>query len=297
MNLGFRDIEYFLVMAELGHMGRAAAACGVTQPALSKSLRRLEEETGLRLFDRITRRIQLSASGLAFMEHARRLQTEYRDAVRHTGALQAGQAGLLRIGATSATLDTVVMPTLAVLLPRRPALRVCLTTGLSDDLFEGLAQGSLDMVVAPTYADSLLLDSYTLSTDSLDVVARKGHPLLAKAKLSLSDLQAFPWIGPSPQASAYRVLFRSFEEAGLPPPTVAMEVAFISEGMLDIVAATDILSIAIRSSSRSIEKDLVVLPIRLPVVRKISLLTRQGGTWTPLMRAFHDGLLERMAAS
>lgn len=299
MNLSLRDIEYFLVMAQIGHMGRAAAACGVTQPALSKSLRRLEDETGLKLFDRSARRMWLSASGMAFTEHAGRLHAQYQDAVRHASALQAGQAGLLRIGATGATLDTVVMPALAILLPRRPALRVCLTVGLSDDLGASVIQGNLDMAVAPTYATrTASIDSITLFDDALDIVVRQGHPLADKADLSLSDLSSFSWVLPQAQASARQALFSLFERNGGTLPRIAMEVDFISEGTLAVIAATDLISFAptyLVHSQKIPRVTVLSLPLQATFGRQISLLSRHGSTWTPLMDAFRDTLLDQYA--
>ena len=298
MNLSFRDIEYFLVVGELGHMGRAAAQCGVTQPALSKSIRRLEEETGIRLFDRAARRMSLTSSGLAFVEHARRLQAEYNDAVRHAGELQAGQAGFLRIGATYATLDSVVMPALAVLLRRRPALRVSLTVGLSDALCTNVEQGQLDLAVAPVYARQVTaLDIFTLGEDVLEIVVREGHPLLEKGSLDFLDLLQFSWILPRAQASARQAFFSLFEDAGSAVPNVAMEVEFVSEGALTVVAATDLISFAPSSLLKEPSSPHVVpLPLRLPspLSRKISLLTRPAATWTPLMEAFRQVLADQM---
>jgi DNA-binding transcriptional LysR family regulator len=79
MNLSLRDIEYFLAVVEHGNLDRAAAACGVSQPALSKSLQPLEADTGLALLDRGGRGLRLTSAGLAFREHAQRLWAEYRD--------------------------------------------------------------------------------------------------------------------------------------------------------------------------------------------------------------------------
>ncbi|NGM86565.1 LysR family transcriptional regulator [Parapusillimonas sp. SGNA-6] len=295
MNLSFRDVEYFLAMADAGHMGRAAAACGVTQPALSKSLRRLESETGLKLFERSARRIWLSASGLAFIEHARRLHAEYQDALRHTGALQAGQAGLLRIGATGATLDKFVMPALADLLPRRPALRVSLVTALSDELVDSVVDGRLDMAVAPTYRDNVpTLHSTVLSRDRLNIVVRRGHPLSGRAKVGLRDVHQYAWIAPNMNSSAGQAFVRIFEAGGMTAPAIAMEVGSVSQGALMVVATTDFISFVPSSMPATrLDSRLVVLPLRLPLDRKIALLTRSGSTWTPLMEAFRDALVVR----
>ncbi|MCK9512398.1 MAG: LysR substrate-binding domain-containing protein [Pigmentiphaga sp.] len=151
MNLTLRDIEYFVAVVEHGGLARAAVALGISQPALSKSLKRLEEESGLLLLHRDSRPIQPTSAGLVFLEHARRLRAEYHDAVRNAAELRAGAAGLLRLGATGATLDDVVLPVLARLLPRRPAMRVQITAALSDELAAQVESGQLDIAVLPTY--------------------------------------------------------------------------------------------------------------------------------------------------
>ncbi len=292
MNLSFRDLEYFLALVEYGHMGRAAAAHGVTQPALSKSLRRLEGETGLALFERSTRQLRLTASGLAFVEHARKLHAQYQDALRHTSALQAGQAGFLRIGATGMTLDRVVTPALAWLMPRRPALKVTITIGLSDDLFDLLVRGRLDAVVAPMYDEQVNeLEHYVLQQDNMQIVASTAHPLFKKAKPVLADTQDFNWILPFSNASARVALSRLFVLQGLPEPNMAMEVPLISPGVLDIVASTDLISFAPEPLVTHFGNARVApLPFTLPVNRKICLFTREGSVWTPLMDAFRSAV-------
>jgi len=292
MNLSFRDLEYFLTLAELGHMGRAAAVHGITQPALSKSLRRLEEETGLTLFERSSRRLWLSASGLAFVEHARQLHAQYQDALRNTSALQAGHAGLLRIGATGVTLDAIVTPALTWLMPRRPALKACLTVGLSDTLFDQVLHGKLDLVVAPLYGGPATgLDHYVLKQDTMRIVLSARHPLLESAAPQLADTLAFPWILPLAGSSARATLMNCFAEQGLPEPRAAMEVPLISAGILEIVATTQFLSFAPEPLiAQAGGGRISALSFTLPQQRKLCLLARQGASWTPLMEAFRDAV-------
>ncbi len=293
MNLSFRDIEYFLTLAELGHMGRAAAIHGVSQSALSKSLSRLEAETGLTLFERSSRRIWLSASGRAFVEHARLLYAQYQDALQNTSALQAGAAGLLRIGATAVTLDKLVTPALRWLMPKRPALKVSLTTGLSDALFEQVKHGTLDLVIAPIYTDHVDdLDYQVLMQDTMKIVASKNHPIFHKPILQIAELQHYGWIVPLPGSAARLALFQWLSEKGLSEPRVAMEVPLVSRGILDIVASTDFISFAPESLlKQDIGAGVRALSVTLPQRRKLCLISRQQAHWTPLMDGFRDAVL------
>ena len=96
--LDLRDLRYFEVIAELGHMGRAARALNRTQPALTGCVRRLEATLGTTLFERIGRNIRLTAAGEALLARARSLRIASEDAMREIADLGKGLAGLVRIG-------------------------------------------------------------------------------------------------------------------------------------------------------------------------------------------------------
>lgn len=293
MNLSLRDIEYFLAAVEHGNLDRAATSCGVTQPALSKSLRRLEFDTDLSLLDRSGRTLRLTSAGVAFLEHARRLRTEYLDAVRHATELRLGQAGLLRVGVTGATVDSVVMPALQRLLPRRPALRVQLTQGLSDDLNEHVASGKLDLAVTPIYADvPVTLHQEPIMEDKLCVAASHRHPLAVRRKLTLRDLTDSRWILPKPSSVARHALDGRYVDSDLPLPTAAIEVEHFSKGTLQLLAKSDFLALLPQSALEP-GGDVVALPVMLgsPLSRCIALISRQGTIWSPLMNEFRRAVL------
>ena len=293
MNLSLRDIEYFLAAVEHGHLERAAAACGVSQPALSKSLRRLEADTGLALMLRHGRGLTLSSEGMVFLQHAKRLWAEYRDAVRHAMELRVGEAGLLRVGATGATVDSVVMPVLNRLLPRRPALRIQLTQGLSDDLNAQVESGKLDLAVTPVYADGpATLRHEVMFDDALCVATSRRHPLAAKARVALRDLQGQRWILPRPTSVARVLLDARFAEAGLGLPTAALEVEHFSEGSLRLLAGSDMLAV-LPQSALTANADVTALPVALgpPLRRNIALISRRGTLWSPLMKEFREAVL------
>ncbi|MEN5342242.1 LysR family transcriptional regulator [Achromobacter mucicolens] len=294
MNLSLRDIEYFLAAVQYGNLERAAASFGVSQPALSKSLQRLEADTGLALLDRSGRGLRLTSAGLVFLDHAKRLWAEYLDAMRHAAELRVGQAGLLRIGVTGATIDSVAMPAMRHLLPRRPALRVQLTQGLSDDLNEQVASGKLDLAVTPIYADvPSTLHHEPIMEDRLCVAASRHHPLATRRKLALRDLADLRWILPKPSSIARKALDSRYAESNLPLPAAALEVEHFSKGTLELLAQTDLLAL-LPQSALEVEADVVALPVTLgrPLPRAIALISRQGTAWSPLMHEFRRAILD-----
>ncbi|OZI52091.1 LysR family transcriptional regulator [Bordetella genomosp. 5] len=291
MNLSLRDIEYFLAAVAHHNLERAAAACGVSQPALSKSLRRLEADTGLVLMRRHGRGLELTSEGTVFLEHANKLWAEYRDAVRHAMELRVGEAGLLRVGATGATVDSVVMPALQHLLPRRPALRFQLTQGLSDDLNAQVESGRLDLAVTPIYAEGpATLRHEIMFEDGLCVAAGPRHPLATRARIKLRDLSGQRWILPRPSSVARQMLDARFAEAGLPLPTAALEVEHFSAGSLRLLGRSSMLAVLPRSA---VVAGVIVLPVALdpPLRRSIALISRRGTTWSPLMDEFRVAAL------
>src|SRR5436190_23527979 len=96
--MDMRDIEYFAVVAEHGHVGRAADALGLGQPALSMSLRRLEKSAQAKLVRRTAKGVELTAVGVALLSHVQRLRLARTDLAREMLALAKGEAGHLRIG-------------------------------------------------------------------------------------------------------------------------------------------------------------------------------------------------------
>src|SRR5262245_61308554 len=117
-------LRAFLAVAETLHFSRAAAQLGVSQPTLSQQVKRLEEQLGLTLFRRTSRRVQLTNAGQALMVGARRVLTDLEQAERHCRDAAAGEAGQLTVAAIGATLNSIVPTVVAELRRRVPGVAV-----------------------------------------------------------------------------------------------------------------------------------------------------------------------------
>jgi DNA-binding transcriptional LysR family regulator len=288
-----RDLAYFLEVARQGQLAQAAGTLGVTAAALSKAIRRLEEEMGLRLFERTGQGMALTPFGASFQERAQRLKSGHDDALRHAGDVRAGRAGLLRIGATLAVLDTVISPALSVLQPRRPGMHVRLAVASSDELLERARHGTLDAAIVPTY-DALPhgLSHVELGADELVAVVRANHPLLARRKLALGDLTGTGWVMPGSSSAARSRLEAVFRGAGVAPPREVVEVDFNSSWSLPLVASTELVALVPRSTlSTEAARGVAILPVAaLTLARTISLFSRPDAYWSPLMSEFVQAL-------
>src|SRR5690349_5614309 len=122
--LDLRDLRYFEVIAETGHLGRAAKKLFRTQPALTGCVRRLEESLGTALFERVGRGIRLTAAGEALLFRARSLRVASEDAVREIGDLGRGLAGMIRVGAVPTVARFLLPPVTRELLKEAPGVTI-----------------------------------------------------------------------------------------------------------------------------------------------------------------------------
>lgn len=293
MSFSARDLDYFLEVARHGQLARAATSLTVTAAALSKAIRRLEDEMGLGLFERSGHGMTLTPFGVAFRERAQRMKSEHDEALRHAGDVRAGRAGLIRVGATLAVLDAVLSPALAALQPRRPGMHVRLEVASSDELIDWTRQGLLDVAVIPTYESMPHgLVHEDLLTDALVAVARVGHPVFARRRLTMGDLSKFPWVLPSVHSAARAKLDGVFRCAGATPPQGAIEVHFSASWSLPVLAATDLMGIVpVSVLALPQARGVKVIPVdALSIPRRISLFSRPNTYRSPLLEEFVQAL-------
>jgi DNA-binding transcriptional LysR family regulator len=221
-----RTVDYFLTAVSRGSLRAAAQALGVTQPALTKAIRRLEDSFGAPLFDRQARGVTPTVYGAALLRHAKDMKAALDAAREEVEALRSGSAGLVKLGAGPSWQSTILPESIEELRRDRPGVRLHVVGGSDDQLKEQLKSGTLDFVLAavpetPRLAPELVWRS--LLADQYCVIADIRHPLRRQAAVTIEDLLAYPWILPA--ATSYMVvrLHHVFRMAGLPPPQPAIE--------------------------------------------------------------------------
>src|SRR6266851_3544732 len=100
IGMELRHLRYFVAVGEEQHYGRAAERLRVAQPALSRQIQDLEEEIGVKLFDRMPRGVKISAAGMSFLNDSRRILQQVNEATMRAGRVAHGQSGTLRVGFT-----------------------------------------------------------------------------------------------------------------------------------------------------------------------------------------------------
>jgi LysR family transcriptional regulator, hydrogen peroxide-inducible genes activator len=186
MNL--RDLRYLAALAEHRHFGRAAAACFVSQPTLSMQIRKLEEELGITLVERAPRRVMLTAAGEDIATRARRIVDDVEQLKESARRSHDPEAGSVRLGMFP-TLGPYLLPHVVPLLRERfPRLELLLVEEKSDELLARLRDGRLDagLLAMPVHDEQLHVEF--LFEEPFVLAVSAGHPLAARASLSLAEL-------------------------------------------------------------------------------------------------------------
>ena len=193
MNLSWltlRDLQYLVAVADLAHFGKAAAACHVSQPALSAQIRKIENVLDVQLFERSNRRVAITPAGEAVVRQARVVLEEAQKIAEMTKAVEKPLSGKLSLGAI-ATVGPYLLPhLLAPLRKAFPKLDLFLREGLTEELLDELKSGQLDAVIASdTFSDSSLR-TVQLFFEPFVLAVPADHPLAGKQKPTRRDLRS-----------------------------------------------------------------------------------------------------------
>ena len=245
-----RDIEYFAVVADHGNLGRAAEALGLSIPALSKSLRRLEAALDAKLVKRTTKGVELTPEGHTLLLHVKRLRLSLADVAREIAAVRQGRAGHLRIGSTTGVLEDLVGATCSLFFTEAPAATLNVSVVAQDELLQTLREGKLDLAVGIIAASSAPdLVQQHLFDDEFVVYASPQHRLAGRTQVTLEDVAKERWIRNAATGFSRQAFNRVFEEHALSPPAIALE-STSNTVRLHAAATSDLLFLAPKPLAR-----------------------------------------------
>ena len=257
-------LRHFLAVIEHGSIGRAAEALNISQPALSKSIRRLEGSLDAKLVDRGPYGVSPTVFGESLAERARLILHEVRGAEQDIAALRDLKTGHVVIGAGPSIVPDLLPAAITALQVKRRGVRVTIREGLMDMQLDALGRGDIDITVG-AFPESLSVEvtREPLLVDTTRVIARPEHPLGTGRRRRLDDLCAWPWVLPAAPERVRDALNAAFEKEGLDPPQPDVETNS-AHCMKSLVIATDFLSfMPSRLIRREVDAGLLMsVPIR-----------------------------------
>ena len=197
-NLSLRQLRAFEAVAEDGSFTRAAQRLFLTQSALSVLIREVEKELGVLLFDRSTRRVELTEAGREFLPDVRRVLNGLSDAVSRIGELRDKRRGVLRVAASQLIACTLLPIVLAAYRNRFPGVEIRLQDTLPENLLEHLRSGEVELLIGPDgELDRAGLRRHPVLRDRHWLICRGDNPLGQRLPLQWQDLQGSHFIAPT----------------------------------------------------------------------------------------------------
>jgi DNA-binding transcriptional LysR family regulator len=221
--MDLKQLERFVIVAEMGNIGLAAARLGLSQPALTRSLHMLEETVGGALFDRLPRGVRLTAVGQALLPQARLVLADRARLAATIAAFKGLSGGSVVFGASPNLVETLGMDAVLAFARQHPRVGVTIHVGAFAELARGLREGDLDLALSTVGSETVPpeLTFEPLFEQMMSIVARGGHPLAGADMVTFAELSTRDWIVTN-GAAAIAGLNRTFEAHGATPPFFAI---------------------------------------------------------------------------
>ena len=291
--MDLRQLEYFLRVAQRKNISTAASELNITQPTLTKSIKLLENQLGVKLFDRLPRGVPLTLYGATLLRHAEAVHVQIKDADDEITALRNGTFGTVRIGAGPAWLRRHLPAALAKVIAKHPDIRIQVDGSFDETLFRALKQSELDFVVAeiPASEDRQDFIVTPLTADRLGVCCRAGHPLAKRRNVKMRDLLQFPWLKAPRVTRAQSRLNALFVANDLPSPKGTIESGSLAL-LLNVVRQSDALTYMVSKTLATPDGEGLVM-LNVPgftLSREAGIVTRRGGWLSPAAQHIIDEL-------
>lgn len=192
--MDFKQLRYFITVAEEQHFGRAAAKLHLSQPPLSMKIKQLEQDLGVRLLERTTRSVTLTDAGHAFLMRAKSILQDLEHAKRSAQQTALGMEGRLELGFVSSAMLSVLPPALKLFRQRYPAVELEISELTSNAQIDAIRSGSLraGIIRLPLRSSEVRID--TLYEEPLVVAMPARHPLSKHDTISPQQLAERPLI-------------------------------------------------------------------------------------------------------
>jgi DNA-binding transcriptional LysR family regulator len=304
MAFSYRQLSYALALGRTRHFGRAAAALGISQPALTRSIRALETQLGVTLFDRLPSGVEPTVFGEIFLRRGAPLEADANDLVRELELLQGLAVGEVTITCAAYPRELVAPHAIGRVLGKYPGLRIRLRGGNWRDAADHVAMRESDLGIADLRSvdEALGIVGEAVGQHPLYFYARADHPLTTRPELTVSDLHQYPWVGTRTVARVGQHLSAQGVASGHLDPEngdflPAVQVDDITTCRL-MVETSDIISAAPLSmiATELAAGTLVALPFAAPWLHlDYGFITLEGRSLPPAALAFMEAFRERDA--
>jgi DNA-binding transcriptional LysR family regulator len=274
-NLSARDLRGFLALAETRHFRRAAERSRLSQPAFSQLIRRVEAAAGMRLFERSTRQVSLTAEGEALVGAARRIVADMDAALADLKDHAARRKGRVGVAALPSLAAGSLPRIFAQYRARYPGVQLELFDALSDRCVALVREGRADFALTAAGPSLTEFDTRPLTTDDFHLVCRRDHPLAARRRVRLADLADCPIIHLARSTSVRQHLEPALRD--VPHASSGLEVEQLPTAAALIASGLGVSVVPALTLSYFRAPELAAVPLAQPgLARRILVVQRKG---------------------
>ncbi|HUG58069.1 MAG TPA: LysR substrate-binding domain-containing protein [Candidimonas sp.] len=292
MNLSSRQLRAFVALEQERHFTKAAERCHQTQPAFSALIKSLEDSVGVRLFDRTTRRVELTPEGALFNASALRLLNDLDAVMEDLQDHVAKRKGRVSVAALPSLAAGWLPGIYAQFHTRYPEIELQLHDALLEPCLELLQRGAVDMAVAAQGKDMTGLVAEPLCEDYFYLVCRNDHPLAARSSIHLRELKDSAVIQLGKNSSIRQSLIHNADFNGLGS---FLEVDHLATVTGLVAAGLGVSLVPAMTLFQFQHPQLKIIPLAPAsrVKRSLYLIRRHEKSLSSAAQAFYDVLLDQ----
>lgn len=298
MNVTLKHLQAFVAVAEEGSFTRASQRLALSQPALTIQINQFEEQLGIKLFDRTTRRVNLTGSGEEFLPTARRLLEDFRNSVAEIRAVAERRRGRVSVAALPSIAMKVMPQVVARFTSMYPGVAVHLHDANSSGVQRRVRRNEVDFGLASMWEPDQDLEFAKVVRDPFGLVCRSDHPLAASTEpIAWRDLAETTFLGLAPDTGIRPLLYKVDDlPDNVRAPQFEMSNIATLEGMLAAgIGVSALPRLTVPDHHRA---DLVFRRLCEPgVTREICLITRRGRSLSPAAESMRELILETLSST
>jgi DNA-binding transcriptional LysR family regulator len=288
------QLRHLIALADQASFSKAAQAAHISQPALSRSIRALEDELSLPLVDRIGRRVELTVHGRDALERARQIVFDADELRAHGRRVKTHAAGSLRIGMGSGPGAMLMTALLRQVCADHGRLRLTISRGGTDSLVQALREKALDGLVVDARSLKPAPDLRAEFVHEMRgaFMVRRGHPLARRRRaLGFDELRDYPLASTPLSDELARLLVERYGPAAHPQACVTLRCDELSS-LVELARTTD----AVLLAARAVAPDLVELRLApaLDATARFGLVTLARRTEAPALELVRSLMRQRL---
>lgn len=294
MNL--RQLEVFIAVAETGSFSKGADATFITQSTVSQNIFALEEEFGLKLFDRTGKGALLTEGGKLLLERARRLLYYAREIPAAMERFKGAEEANLKIAGSSIPGEYLIPAALPILISRYPGLTITLTQGDSRQVHEWILSEFVEYGVVGGHFAGEGLEFRPLSEDEIVLVAPAGHRWSGCGPIGAEELVGEPFVVREAGSGTGQATIAALRNAGIDTDALRQAASLGSNHAVTraVIAGVGVSFVSAVSVEEELARGVLVrIPIEgIAITRQFSLVKRKGRELSPAAKAFSEVMME-----